>query len=151
MATATAPTPPPPAKSTPPPETKEEVAPSSPAIVDDATFDYGTRYRPSRNAPQTLHLGGRPTTVESVNERLDESLPEIDPAKVVIPASNVPLEILVQKMVDKAFDEKAKSELTYDEVHPGVPTLSPEEAEAAVKADAEATEAASKEDVKTTP
>jgi hypothetical protein len=88
--------------------------------------------------------------VESVNERLDESLPEIDPEKIVIPASNVPLEILVQKMVDKAFDEKAKSELTYDEVHPGVPTLSPEEAEAAVKADAEATEAASKEDVKTT-
>jgi hypothetical protein len=95
-------------------------------------------------------LGGQPVTVESVSQRLDEPLPEVDPAKVTIPPSNVPLEVLVQKLVDKAFSEKDKGELTYDEVFPGVPSLTPEEAEAAAKADAEATKAA-QEDVKSTP
>ena len=135
-----------PTKST---EPTGETTPSSAAVVDDAKFDWGTRYRPDRNTPQTQHLGGIPTTVESVNAKLDEPLPYIDPEKIVIPAANVPLEILVQKLVDKALTEKEKSELTYDEVHPPVPSLSPEEAEAAAKADAEATEAA--KDVKTTP
>lgn len=119
---------------------------TSPAIVDDTSFDFGTRYRPSRLVSPTQHLGGMPTVIlDNGSELLDERLPEIDPDKAVIPTVNVPLEVLVQKMVDKALSEKDKSELTRSEVFPGTVTMTPEEAEASAKADAEATEAAAKD------
>jgi ribosomal protein L12E/L44/L45/RPP1/RPP2 len=87
-----------------------------------------------------------PTVIlDNGSELLDERLPEIDPDKAVIPTVNVPLEVLVQKMVDKALSEKDKSELTRSEVFPGTVTMTPEEAEASAKADAEATEAAAKD------
>lgn len=79
--------------------------------------------------------------VNAGSRTLDEPLPEADPREAVIPPADVPLEVLVQKLVDKALDEKDKSELTFDEVHHTAPVLTPEEAEEARKADAEATDA----------
>lgn len=123
-------------KEAPAPSDEEKV--SSGAIVDDTSFDHGTRYRPDRNVSPTLFLGGMPNVVSSGTTLLDENLPPVstDP---VIPPSNVPLETLVQRLVDKALDDKEKEALTQSAVFPGPPALTPEEAAEAQKADAEAT------------
>lgn len=120
----------------------DTVEPASQAIVDDTKFDHGTRYRAPRNVPPTLHLGGMPTVILSTgSDTLDEDLPEIDPNKLVVPPSNIPLERLVQTLVDKALSEKDKEELTEQAVFPGAGGLSPEQAQEAASADAQATEA----------
>lgn len=89
----------------PPPPAEEKSG--TDAIVDDNTWDWGTRYRPARDVPPTLHLGAMPTVPESVPTTLDSPLPPLDPDNVVVPPSNVPLEVRVQELVDKALAEKS--------------------------------------------
>lgn len=125
---------------------KKEEATTNPAIVDDTAFDHGTRFRPARNVPPTQHLGGRPLVLTGTeSETLDKNLPALDEDKIVIPTANVPIEILVQRLVDKALSEKDKEEFTPDLINPGPPKLTPEEAAKHEAADREATEKAEKE------
>jgi|SRR6476660_1711488 len=80
-------------------------------IRDDTERDWGTRFVPPRDRSPVEHLGGMPSSVVNVPyDRPKKDLPDYDPEKAVVPPSNVPFDVAVQKLIDKAFSEKEKAE-----------------------------------------
>jgi|SRR6476660_2508260 len=81
-------------------------------IRDDTERDWGTRFVPPRDRSPVEHLGGMPSNVVNVPyDRPKKDLPDYDPSKAVVPPSNLPYEIAVQKLIEKVFSEKEQTEL----------------------------------------
>jgi len=81
-------------------------------IRDDTERDWGTRFVPPRDRSPVEHLGGMPSVVVNVPyDRPKKDLPDYDPSKAVVPPSNLPYEIAVQKLIEKVFTDKEQVEL----------------------------------------
>ena len=98
-------------------------------IRDDTERDWGTRFVPDRNRSPVEHLGGMPKTIVNLPpEKPSKKLPDYDSSKAVVPPSNLPYEVAVQKLIEKVFSDKEQKELLNEQAlnlggsHGPVPT-----------------------------